>query len=182
MRWNSPHLLLTSRKGSKSKKNSERSIRMVSWIGQMQFWQQCRKNFAKGQNSFCSKSGNNIKSFYPSGNFFPLKTTFVYIRKTQWGQPCRKLSVKSPKFFWLNSKSDKKLKKISSTNFCSTCSSVQEESSFEKTVLKFLRWISPHLLLTSQKGSKAKKNSKKYQNGPLDKQDAVLTTMQKKLH
>ena len=127
----------------------------------MQFWQQCRKNFAKIQKSFCSKSEKNIKNIYPSGNFFSSKQTIVYIRRRQCGQPCRKFSVKSPIFFCSKSKSDRKLKKISSTIFSSKCSSAQEEGSFEKRVLIFLRWKSPHLLLTSRKGSKSRKNSEK---------------------
>ena len=42
---------------------------MVLWISKMQFWQQWRKNFAKTQIIFCSKSGNVSKKLLYFGNF-----------------------------------------------------------------------------------------------------------------
>ena len=111
---------------------------MVLWISKIQFWQQCSKNFAKTQNVFCSKSGNLSNKILSLGNFLfsQNKLLFTYVEGSVDNRA--ESSPSKARIFLIKfQKWQKARKNFSKTNFCSKCSSLQEEFSFEKTVPKF---------------------------------------------
>ena len=129
----------------------------------MQFWQQCRKNFAKTQNIFCSKSGNVSKKFLSFGNFLSsqMKLLSTYVEGSV-DIRAESSPSKARNFFWLNSKSDKRLEKIfQKLIFAQNVRLYKKNSVLRKQCQKFMWWICQQFLLTSRKGSKSKDNSEK---------------------
>ena len=94
---------------------------MVLWISKMQFWHQCRKNFAKTQIIFCSKSGNVSKKLLSFANFLSsqMKLLSTYVEGSVDNR-AENSSSKTRNFFWFflsNSKSDKQLKNFFKKNY-----------------------------------------------------------------
>ena len=159
-------LLLRHLKVVKSGNCSEKTSEWFTEDAKCSFENSAEKHFAKSQNVFCSKSWNVIKEvsfgiFHSHQN----KLLFRYVEGS-FDNRAEFSPSKARISFWLISKKDRKCKEFfSKTIFRSKNSSVHEECSFEKTLPKFLRWKSQHLLLISRKDSNYEKCSENVLKG-----------------
>ena len=93
----------------------QKSVKMLSWMRRMQYWQLCRNVSDKKPNYFRWMSENDIKNNSLEFCFFLI--TFLWSRIMQFWQPCQKNCARSPKFFRSVSEKDKKFNFLQQKTF-----------------------------------------------------------------